>query len=126
MEKYDGLRSWEYHGPKAVSRLAPRFSFKADAEVTDLESETQIREKTKDLSLFGCGIDTSTPIPKGTRVRVKLAYQGQEMTALGLIVYARPDLGVGIAFYAVAQAHERILEGWVAELSRLPLPPAEP
>lgn len=105
-----------------LSRLGPRYSFAVDAEVTDLQSDIQIREKTKDLSLFGCAINTSTVLPRGTRVRIKLAHEGEVMTALALVVYARQDLGMGVAFYAVERADERVLEAWVAELSRQPVP----
>src|SRR5216683_8111118 len=98
------------------TRLAPRYSFVVDIEVTDLESETQIRDRAKDLSLFGCGVNTSKPFPKGTRVRIKLCHGGQVVAALARVVYARPELDMGVVFTSVEREDERILEGWIAEL----------
>ena len=42
---------------------ARRYSFQASVELTDLQSETQTREQTSDLSLFGCHVDTLKPLP---------------------------------------------------------------
>jgi len=104
------------------ARLAPRYSCAFDIEVTDLRSETQITEQTKDLSLFGCGVITSKPFPKGTRVRIKLSHGGADMAALARVVYARPDFGMGVAFTSIEPEDERILEGWIAELMSNPEP----
>ena len=40
---------------------ARRYSFHASIELTDLQSETQTKEQTSDLSLFGCHVDTLKP-----------------------------------------------------------------
>ena len=37
---------------------ARRYSFVAGLELTGVRSETQISERTSDLSLFGCHVDT--------------------------------------------------------------------
>ncbi len=73
-------------------RLAPRYSFVVDIEVTGLQSETQIRERTEDLSLFGCRVNTLKPFPKGTRVRINLSHGGADVATLARVVYARPEL----------------------------------
>ena len=101
------------------ARLTPRYSFVVDIEVTDLQSETQIRNRTKDLSLFGCGVNTSNPFPRVTRVRIKLSYGGADVAALARVVYARPELGMGVVFTSVEREAERILEGWIAELRNI-------
>jgi hypothetical protein len=53
-------------GPKTGGR-----SFIASIELTDLQSETQTKEQTSDLSLFGCHVDTLRPLAPGTKVRIK-------------------------------------------------------
>jgi hypothetical protein len=50
---------------------ARRYSFHAGIDLTDLQSETQIREQTSDPSLFGCHVDTLKPLPPETKVRIK-------------------------------------------------------
>jgi hypothetical protein len=94
-------------------RRTPRYSFAANIEVTDVESGMLIRGRTRDLALFGCGADTKNPFPKGTRVRIKIAYAGSNFEAFGLVVYGRPDLGMGIVFTNVRRKGERILEEWL-------------
>jgi hypothetical protein len=98
-----------------VARRTPRYSFVVDVEVTDVRSEMQIKARTKMLGLFGCGVDTSRPFAKGTRVRIKLSHQGAEVKALASVVYASSELGMGIVFIRVDREDERILEWWIAE-----------
>jgi hypothetical protein len=47
-------------------RLAPRYSFIADIEVTEVLSEIQIRGRTNNLSLFGCGVNNIEALSEGT------------------------------------------------------------
>lgn len=56
---------------------ARRYSFHASIELTDLQSETQTKEQTSDLSLFGCHVDTLKPLPPGTKVRTKISYRSE-------------------------------------------------
>jgi hypothetical protein len=46
-------------------RLAPRYSFIVDIEVTDVLSEIQIRGRTNDLSLFGGGVNNIEALSEG-------------------------------------------------------------
>jgi hypothetical protein len=46
---------------------ARRYSFHASIELTDLESETQTKEQTSYLSLFGGRVDTLRPFWPGQR-----------------------------------------------------------
>ena len=59
------------------TRRALRHSLIVDVEIVDLKSGIQIRERSKDLNLYGCGVSTATPFPAGTKVMLKIAY-GQE------------------------------------------------
>jgi hypothetical protein len=103
-------------GTKNDSRQRPRYSFTADIEVTDLQSEIQIRDRTKALSMCGCGVDTENLFPKGTRVRIKIAHEGSIFEAFGRVAYAQPTLGMGVVFTSVELESDRILKGWLTEL----------
>jgi hypothetical protein len=46
-------------------RPAPRYSFIVDIEMTDVLSEIQIRGRTNDLSLFGCGVNNIEALSEG-------------------------------------------------------------
>ena len=97
---------------------ARRYPFVASIELTNLETETQLGAQTRDLSLFGCSIDTQKTLPGGTKVRIKITHAGGSFIALGRVVYARytrQSSGMGIAFTYIEAKHESLLENWIAE-----------
>ena len=95
---------------------ARRYSFVASIELTDVQSETQTREQTSDLSLFGCHVDAREPLPTGTVVRIRIAHRGAKFAALGTVVYAGPNAGMGVAFTKIEQKDQLVLESWIDEL----------
>ena len=96
-------------------RRTPRYSLAVDVEATDIQSEAQIRGRTKQLSLFGCGFDAPRLFRRGTNVRIELSYRGAAVIALARVVYASQQLGMGLAFLSVDSECQRILELWIAE-----------
>ena len=107
MSEFGGEMPVEYSEP----RLVPRYAFGVDVELTDVRTGSQISARTKDLSLFGCGVETLKPLPKETGVGIKLFHGGDCVAALGRVVYGTPELGMGIAFTSVERELERIFEG---------------
>ena len=97
-------------------RGAPRYSFMVEIELTELQSGIKIKARTKNLSLFGCGIDTMQPFPRGTKVRIELSHGDKYMMADARVVYASPMSGMGVAFIGVEPKDERILDGWLVQL----------
>src|SRR6266404_1381659 len=95
---------------------ARRYSFLASIELTDLESETQAKAQTSDLSLFGCRVDTVKPLPAGTKVRIKISHRSESFEALGKVVYARQNEGMGIHFTNIEPNDQLVLDKWIAEL----------
>ena len=88
-----------------------------DVVVIDPESGNQIRERTRNLNLYGCGVITATPFSAGTKVELKLAYQQKKIAALGKVIYGRPDIGMGIVFTNIEPKDQQIIEDWIAELA---------
>jgi PilZ domain len=97
------------------TRRGPRHPIAVDVEVTNLELGIQIKERTKDLSLYGCGLNTATPFPAGTKVMLKAAHAGQEIVAFGKVIYGRRDIGMGIVFTIIEPHDQELLEDWFAE-----------
>src|SRR5260370_40991202 len=87
---------------------ARRYSFHAGVELTDLQSETQTKEQTSDLSLFGCHVATPKPLPPGTKVRVKISHRSESLEALGRVAFVRPHAGMGI-FFTIIALHDQLL-----------------
>jgi hypothetical protein len=93
-----------------------RYSFAASVELTDVHSETHFTEQTSNLSLFGCHVDSEKLLPAGTRVRVRIVRLGASFAALGKVVYAFSNAGIGVVFTDTDPNCQLILEKWIAQL----------
>jgi hypothetical protein len=85
-------------------------------EVVELQSDTHLRARISDLSLVGCYLDTSNPLPAGTEVRLNILHQDATFSALGVVVHRQLNMGMGIRFTDVQLDQHAILERWLAEL----------
>jgi c-di-GMP-binding flagellar brake protein YcgR len=94
---------------------AMRRPFAAKAEVVEVESEKQVLCVTGDLSVFGCFVETPTPFPRGTKVRIRINHRGATFVALGFVSHLR-SAGMGIRFSTVEPAHQQTLENWLGQL----------
>ena len=95
-----------------TTRRAMRHRLAVDVEVTDRRSGIQMKEHTKDLSLYGCGVSTATPFPARTKVLLKVSYGGKEIVAFGKVMFGGLNVGMGIAFTAIAPGDQELLEDW--------------
>ena len=99
-------------------RQAPRYPFIAEAEVTEISSDTKLVAKTSDLSISGCFLGMLNPSPQGTDVRVKIFHENTTFMALGKVIFIVPNMGMGVVFTSIEQDHQAILQKWIANLSR--------
>ena len=99
-------------------RSDPRYLFIAEAEVTEISSDTKLLAKTSDLSLGGCFLDTLNPLPNGVDVRVRISHKGATFTTLGRVVFVMPNMGMGVVFRSVENDELAILQEWISKLSR--------
>jgi hypothetical protein len=95
---------------------ARRYPFQANIELTDVQSETQITGRTSDLSLFGCHVNTLNLLTPETKIRIRIAHSGVNFQALGRVVYARSNGGMGIVFTSIQPNDQLVLDEWIAEL----------
>ncbi|PYU18090.1 MAG: hypothetical protein DMG30_29165 [Acidobacteria bacterium] len=94
-------------------RGARRYNFGAIAEVIDLDEPDTLVSLTRDLSLSGCFVKTTTPYPEGTRVRVRIIHSGAEFVAVGNVTANVMATGMGVAFTQIQPNDRAILEGWL-------------
>jgi hypothetical protein len=99
-------------------RRAPRQPLIASAEVIELQTNTRLKARTSDISLVGCYLDMTNPLPVGTEVKVEILHNAAAFTALGVIVNCAQNMGMGIRFTDVPLDQHEILEGWLAALVR--------
>lgn len=68
-----------------------------------------------ELSRYGCYLETALSLPPGTRVILKITDKGRFFEAAATVLYARPNLGMGVAFRNVKSMFQIILEDWLRE-----------
>lgn len=74
--------------------------------------------RAADLGLGGCYVDTLTPFPAGTEVKLGLHKDNALIELMGKVVYSHPGLGMGIAFVDGAPQHRVALEEWLHSLTQ--------
>lgn len=97
-------------------RYAIRFPFAADVELIDMESGGRAVGVTSDISLGGCFVCTSKPLPVATRVRLTLTRKGQRIEALAVVRILKPRIGMGIEFIDVEGAYHELLCRWIEQI----------
>ena len=105
-------------GPE--NRTQVRFPFTAAAEICELHSQARLAARCSDLSSGGCYIDTISPFPVGTAVRVRLERDPRGYEAKAVVAYAHVSMGMGLAFTEIQGEHQDVLRSWIAELSGEP------
>jgi hypothetical protein len=100
-------------------RFTIRYPFAADAELVDLESGKQVEGVTSDISLGGCFICTSKPLPVNSRSRLRLTRKNQTLQALVVVRIVKPRIGLGIEFCDVEPPNNAILTDWINTLRRV-------
>ena len=90
----------------------------AGIDLTDLESEKHLAAHIKDLNLLGCFVETVTPFPEGTKVRLNISHAGMNFSAIGKVAYSRPNSGMGIAFITIEPRSLEVLDLWLANLRK--------
>ena len=118
-EKYD-----RYDAKKAATatteaerRGTDRHLVIATAEIVELSSGARFSTRTTDLGPGGCFVDTLTPFPVGSKVRVTVFRNNSHFETRGAVVYSQQGLGMGIAFDALEPQQRAALDAWLLELT---------
>jgi len=90
----------------------------ASIEVADIQTENHFVASTKDLSVFGCSVETATPFPENTKVSLRITRGGVNFVAQGKVAYSRPNSGMGIVFTSVEPSSVSVLDAWFADLRK--------
>jgi PilZ domain-containing protein len=107
---YEILAKWLSRTPRRFDR----YSFAATVQVRDLGSRHEQVLITRDLSAGGCFVKTTAPLPKGTRIRVRMEHAGAECTAVGRVTHSISAQGMGVEFIEIEPKNRAILERWLA------------
>ncbi len=99
-------------------RSAPRSSLVLAAEVVELPRGARLSARVSDVSSTGCYIDTLNPIPKNSKVRLRITHHEEVFEALGQIVYVSPGLGMGVKFESAPAEQQDRLARWLGEADK--------
>jgi hypothetical protein len=99
-------------------RYTIRYPFAADAELVDMETGKQVSGVTSDISLGGCFVCTSKPLPANTRARMRLTRKGQVLDTLVVVRIVKPRIGLGVEFFDLEAPNDRMLAAWIDSLRK--------
>lgn len=98
-------------------RQHPRYPFTGTLEAFEPQSETRMQGRTADLSEGGCYVDTMSPFPVQTRVRVRITRAQRSFESQATVVYSVAGMGMGLRFDATEAQQLVSLRKWLSELS---------
>jgi hypothetical protein len=101
------------HQGEEQQRRVPRYPFSAPAAVIP-EVGAPVGGNVTELSLYGCYLDSAAPLASRSRVLVKIfAADGAYFEADATVIYANPNLGVGLVFRQVKPHYLAVLRKWL-------------
>jgi len=99
-------------------RANPRMKCTNSAEVYPAGETAPIRTRTADLSLGGCFLEMSNPLPTGTQVKIALWVKEFKLWASGEVVSSTPGFGVGVKFTEMAEQDRNQLKQFLESIAR--------
>jgi PilZ domain len=104
---------WRMPDVPVEKRKGPRFPFVLSTEVIEFPRGAKLGARTSDISRTGCYIDTLNPLPKGSKVKIRVTHHDEVFEAVGSVVYVSPCMGMGVSFEDVTREHQTRLECWL-------------
>jgi len=101
----------------AERRRVPRIPFKATSVVAETDTSQIVVAQTRELSRFGCFVQTARPCPQETRVHIEMSDGGEVFTASAVFAYITAD-GMGVVFSMVEAEKYEILAKWLSRTPR--------
>ena len=81
------------------------------------KSKAKISGRSSDVSQGGCCVDTISPFPVNTIIKIRLTKDGVSFEADAKVVLSQVGMGMGVAFVSAMPQHFQIFQKWLNELS---------
>jgi hypothetical protein len=94
-------------------REVPRHTFIAVTEITEDGSQASILAKTSTISRKGCYVETATPSPVGTSMRLVISREQGAFATKGEVIYVHEGKGMGVVFVDVSPDQVKTLLSWL-------------
>jgi PilZ domain len=102
------------------TRRGPRYPFIAVAEIAHTESGGNFSCRVSELSLHGCYVDMLHTLPIGSELAIRIFAESECFEAHAKVIYAHPNLGMGLAFEKVSLKSQTLLRQWLLKASEVP------
>jgi len=99
-------------------RASPRVKCTNSVEVYPAGETAPIRTRTADLSLGGCFLEMSNPLPIGSQVKIALWVKEFKLWASGEVVTSTPGFGVGVKFTRITEQDRNQLKQFLESMVR--------
>ena len=93
-----------------------RFPFTASVDAVEPQSKAKISGRTSDISSGGCYVDTISPFPVETVIKIRLTKENVTFEADAKVVLSQIGMGMGVAFISALPQQIRIFQKWLNEL----------
>ena len=84
-------------------------------EVIETGAPVGVAARVTELSLYGCYVEISSPLPKGAHAVLKVYSEGRYFESQGIVLYSQPSLGMGVGFLNVNPHYLTVLKSWLIE-----------
>lgn len=102
-------------------RKYPRLKCVTSVEIYPSGQNAPIRVRTADLSLGGCFVEMSNPMPQGADLNIALWVKDTKLWAKGRVVTSTPGYGIGVQFTEISEQERNQLQQFLESISRLHL-----
>jgi hypothetical protein len=100
-------------------RVHPRLKCTTSVELYPNTQAAPIRARTGDISLGGCFVEMSNPLPKGTEARIAIWVKDIKLWAKAEVVSIAPGYGISVKFLAMSDADRNQLQQFMDSQVRL-------
>ena len=94
-------------------RRVPRFAFTGTADLILESSGVRSTAKMREISLYGCRLETKTLLAPAAHVLVKIFSSKEFIEVAASVIFANLDLGPGLAFRKIEPESEYVLKRWL-------------
>jgi hypothetical protein len=104
-------------------RMHPRLKCSTSVEIHTSDQTAPIRARTGDMSLGGCFVEMSNPLPKGTEFRLAIWTKDVKLWAKAQVVSSAPGFGISVKFLAMSDPERKQLQQFLDSQTRIPVRP---
>lgn len=104
-------------------RAYPRLKCTTSVEIYPSDQTAPIRARTSDMSLGGCFVEMSNPLPKGTEARIAIWVKEVKLWAKAQVVSSAPGYGISVKFVAMSDQERQQLQEFLDSQVRLAVRP---